>query len=74
MKTRVMRPPINFTPGPRRLVPFATVLLSAITMTAPNTKSVDRFVSYPAFHHALMIRNFIGDRFVLLDGSEVVRN
>jgi hypothetical protein len=27
---------------------------------APFTKAVDRFVSYPAFHHALMIRTFIG--------------
>lgn len=27
---------------------------------APFPGSVDRFVSYPAFHHALMIRTFIG--------------
>ena len=27
---------------------------------APFPKSVDRFVSYPAFHHALLIRTFIG--------------
>ena len=27
---------------------------------APFTKSVDRFLSYPAFHHALMIRTFLG--------------
>lgn len=26
---------------------------------APFPKSVDRFVSYPAFHHALMIRTFV---------------
>lgn len=29
---------------------------------APFPNSVDRFVSYPAFHHALMIRTFIGYR------------
>lgn len=27
---------------------------------APFLRSVDRFVSYPAFHHALLIRTFIG--------------
>jgi len=27
---------------------------------APFSRSVDRFVSYPAFHHALLIRTFIG--------------
>jgi hypothetical protein len=27
---------------------------------APFPRSVDRFVSYPAFHHALLIRTFIG--------------
>lgn len=27
---------------------------------APFTSSVDRFVSYPAFHHALLIRTFVG--------------
>jgi rhamnogalacturonyl hydrolase YesR len=27
---------------------------------APFPKSVDRFVSYPAFHHALMIRTLVG--------------
>jgi lysophospholipase L1-like esterase len=27
---------------------------------APFSRSVDRFVSYPAFHHALMIRTFMG--------------
>ena len=27
---------------------------------APFPRSVDRFVSYPAFHHSLMIRTFIG--------------
>ena len=27
---------------------------------APFTASVDRFVSYPAFHHAMLIRTFIG--------------
>ena len=27
---------------------------------APFPNSVDRFVSYPAFHHALMIRTFVG--------------
>ena len=29
-------------------------------MAAPFSKSIDRFVSYPAFHHALLIRTFIG--------------
>ena len=29
---------------------------------APFPGSVDRFVSYPAFHHALLIRTYIGSR------------